>query len=64
MMKPCHMYSEIKMANGDWKCRCGYDGAIRNHCYGSKCPHFSPTIWWKIQMKIGIRRRFREEARM
>ncbi len=46
--KPCHMYEEIKTPNGKWKLRCGYDGAIRNHCYGPKCPHFRPTFWYRL----------------
>ena len=51
--KPCHMYKEIKTQNGKWKLRCGYDGAIRNHCYGPKCPHFRPTFWYRLLHPMG-----------
>ena len=33
--------------NGKWKCRCKYDGSIRNHCR-ARCPHFKPTFWYKL----------------
>lgn len=52
-MKPCVFFKEVKQPNGKWQCRCKRDGSVRNHCRQS-CPHFTPTIWWKLRM----RRRF------
>lgn len=46
-MKPCIFFKEVKLANGKWKCRCKYDGSIRNHCR-ARCPHFKPTFWYKL----------------
>lgn len=49
-MRPCRFFREVKMPNGKWKCRCQFDGSIRNHCRAS-CPHFTPTIWWKLRLR-------------
>ena len=55
MMKPCVFFKEVKQTNGKWKCRCKRDGSIRNRCSES-CPHFTPTIWWKIRYRMWKRK--------
>ena len=49
-MKPCVYFKEVRMPNGQWKCRCGRDGTIRNRC-SERCPHFRPTIWWRLRFR-------------
>lgn len=54
-MKPCVFFKEIRQQNGRWKCKCKFDGSLHNHCY-ARCPHFRPTIWYKLWRKKIIRK--------
>lgn len=55
-MKCCIMEKKVTLSNGKTKCRCGYDGSIRNQCNTNRCPHFQPTWFWKIMVRF-LRRR-------
>ena len=53
-MKPCVFFKEVKRQDGKWQCRCKLDGSLHNHC-SVRCPHFRPTIWWKLKRRLGYK---------
>lgn len=48
MMKKCSMFGKETLPTGKVMCRCGYDRSLRNHCIPGRCPHFRPTVLFRI----------------
>ena len=53
MVKPCVFYKELETKRG-LKLACQYDGARRNRCRTVYCPHFRPTLRYRIAQHFGM----------
>jgi len=53
IVKPCFFYKETKTPKGI-KLQCGYDQSRRNRCGTVKCPHFRPTLRYRIARRFGM----------
>ena len=53
LVKPCHFYKAVETPKGD-KLICGYDQSRRNRCKTVNCPHFTPTIRYRIARYFGM----------
>ena len=52
-VRPCRFYEAQETPKGE-KLKCGYDGSRRNRCKTSSCPHFVPTMRWRIARWFGM----------
>jgi hypothetical protein len=52
-MKPCHFFSVAKGPKKDYV-NCGAYHAYRNRCKTWQCPHFAPTIRYRIARWLGM----------
>ena len=43
----CVLFRKAEI-NGKEKVRCQHDNSIRNQCKAPSCPHFQPTLLYKI----------------
>ena len=53
LVKPCVFYKETETPKGK-QLICQYDGARRNRCRTLNCPHFSPTMRYRIARRLGM----------
>ena len=50
-VKPCVFYKETETPKGD-KLLCEYDHSRRNRCRTVNCPHFRPTVRYRIARRF------------
>lgn len=53
LVKPCMFYKALETPKGP-KLSCQYDGTRRNRCGTWKCPHFAPTMRYRIARWFGM----------
>ena len=53
IVKPCHMYGTTRGAKRDYVV-CGYDNSRRKYCGTRDCPHFRPTLRYRIARHFGM----------
>ena len=52
LRKPCSMY-ELEQHGRKIYVKCGYDKSLRKDCKRERCPHFRPTLLFKMSKKFG-----------
>lgn len=56
LVKPCHFFRVAKTPKGDYL-HCGFDGSYRHKCKTFNCPHFAPTVRYRIARRLGMVKR-------
>lgn len=53
LVKPCVFYKETETPKG-LKLSCQFNGMRRNRCRTVYCPHFRPTLRYRIAQHFGM----------
>lgn len=53
LVKPCVFYQETEGAKRDYVL-CQFDHSRRKRCGTWKCPHFRPTLRYRIAQRFGM----------